>query len=213
MRIKEVEELVGISKKNIRFYEKEELLTPGRESENSYRDYTDEDVERLKQIKLLRKLDMPISQIKQILDCDISLATAAKHHCTTIAERRENLLKAQEVCEEIYSAGAQIYHLDVDEYLNSLENMEREGVVFADIHKNDVVKKYIGPVAVCAVIVLGVIIALLAVVALNKAEPGPAALVWGVYIVLAGIAVGAVMALEKRIQEIRRGEEDDLGKY
>ena len=31
MRIKEVEDLVGITKKNIRFYEKEGLLTPRRE--------------------------------------------------------------------------------------------------------------------------------------------------------------------------------------
>ena len=40
MRIKEVEDLVGITRKNIRFYEKEGLLTPGRELENSYRDIT-----------------------------------------------------------------------------------------------------------------------------------------------------------------------------
>ena len=53
MRIKEVEDLVGITKKNIRFYEKEGLLTPGRELENSYRDYTEEDVSRLRIIKLL----------------------------------------------------------------------------------------------------------------------------------------------------------------
>ena len=213
MRIKEVEELVGISKKNIRFYEKEELLTPGRESENSYRDYTDEDVQRLKQIKLLRKLDMPISQIKSILDSDISLVTAAKFHCTTIAEKRENLLKAQEVCERISSSGTQIQTLDVDAYLNSLESMEQEGAVFVDIHRRDVVKKYIGPVAVCVAIVVCTIVAILSIVGLNKVDPGPAALVWGIYVVLVAVAVGAVVALEKRIQEIRRGEEDDLSKY
>ena len=213
MRIKEVEEIVGISKKNIRFYEKEELLTPSRESENSYRDYTEEDVARLKQIKLLRKLDMPISEIKSILDREISLVTATRHHSKTIEERRENLLKAQEICDKITGSGTHIDHLDVDSYLNGLESLEREGAVFVDIHRKDVVKKYIGPVAVCAAIVCCAIIALLVVVGFNKVEPGPVALVWGIYVVLAGVAVGAVIALEKRIQEIRKGEENDLSKY
>ena len=39
VKINEVEALVGISKKNIRFYEQQELLCPRRNSENSYRDY------------------------------------------------------------------------------------------------------------------------------------------------------------------------------
>ena len=48
MKINEVEERVGITKRNIRYYEKEGLLSPGRNSENGYRDYADEDVEALK---------------------------------------------------------------------------------------------------------------------------------------------------------------------
>ena len=59
MRINEVEALVGITKKNIRFYEAEGLLTPRRNSENGYRDYGDADVAVLRRIKLLRKLGVP----------------------------------------------------------------------------------------------------------------------------------------------------------
>ena len=58
MKINEVEQLVGITRRNIRFYEKEGLLAPGRDSSNGYRSYTDEDVETLNRIKLLRKLDL-----------------------------------------------------------------------------------------------------------------------------------------------------------
>ena len=39
MKINEVEALVGITKKNIRFYEEKGLLCPVRNSENGYRDY------------------------------------------------------------------------------------------------------------------------------------------------------------------------------
>ncbi|MBP3486174.1 MAG: MerR family transcriptional regulator, partial [Oscillospiraceae bacterium] len=59
MKIREVERLVGVSRVNIRFYEREGLLAPARNSANGYRDYSEADVERLKQIKLLRKLDVP----------------------------------------------------------------------------------------------------------------------------------------------------------
>ena len=53
MKIKQVEELVGISSKNIRFYEEQGLLTPSR-AENGYREYHEAEINRLKQIKFLR---------------------------------------------------------------------------------------------------------------------------------------------------------------
>ena len=60
MKINEVEQAIGITKKNIRFYEQEGLLTPSRNLSNGYRDYSEEDLETLRQIKLLRKLDIPL---------------------------------------------------------------------------------------------------------------------------------------------------------
>ena len=63
MKIQQVEELVGISKKNIRFYEEQGLLSPGR-AENGYREYGQGDVLRLQQIKLLRKLAVSIEDIR-----------------------------------------------------------------------------------------------------------------------------------------------------
>ena len=44
MKINKVEELVGITKKNIRFYEEKGLITPARNEENRYREYSEEDV-------------------------------------------------------------------------------------------------------------------------------------------------------------------------
>ena len=66
MKINEVEALVGITKKNIRFYEAEGLLTPRRNSDNGYRDYGKAEVETLRQIKLLRKLGVPLEEIRQM---------------------------------------------------------------------------------------------------------------------------------------------------
>ena len=64
MKIYQVEELVGITKKNIRFYEEQGLLNPKRNPENDYREYSLEDVRVLEKIKLLRKLSIPIEEIR-----------------------------------------------------------------------------------------------------------------------------------------------------
>lgn len=213
MRIKEVEELVGITRKNIRFYEKEGLLSPGRESENSYRDYSEADVMRLKQIKFLRKLDMPISEIKSVLEGQTSLTTAVKRHSISIAEQRDNLLRSYEMCEQIGAEGRQLGELDTDEYLLRLENMEKEGAVFSNIVKNDVMKKYFGPVAAAIVIVAFAISLLGFFLWENKFQPAPGYVVAYFCILIAVLALGTIIALVSRIREIRKGEEDDLSNY
>ena len=76
MKINEVEALVGITKKNIRFYEEQGLLSPRRNSENGYRDYGQEEVDTLRQIKLLRKImkliqnPEALNQIREAKDVD-----------------------------------------------------------------------------------------------------------------------------------------------
>ena len=66
MRINEVERLVGVSKKSIRYYEEEGLLTPARENGNGYRSYSDADVRALRTIRLLRRLGIPPEIIRQV---------------------------------------------------------------------------------------------------------------------------------------------------
>ena len=66
MRINEVERRVGVSKKNIRFYEEEGLLKPGRNAENGYREYSEADVEQLLKIRLLRQLSVPLEEIRRL---------------------------------------------------------------------------------------------------------------------------------------------------
>ena len=58
MKIGEAAKKAGISPGNIRFYEKKGLLKPSREESSSYRNYTEEDVDRLKRILILRKTDL-----------------------------------------------------------------------------------------------------------------------------------------------------------
>ena len=67
MNIKQASEQSGVSAPNIRFYEKEGLLTPARRQGNDYRDYTAGNVRTLKLIRMLRMLDVPLPTIKAVL--------------------------------------------------------------------------------------------------------------------------------------------------
>ena len=54
MTIKEVEKRTGLTAKTIRYYEKEGLLQVKRDKNNSYRNYSEDDVLLLKKIKLFQ---------------------------------------------------------------------------------------------------------------------------------------------------------------
>lgn len=71
MQIKEVEMLTGMTRANIRFYEKQGLLNETIRNEYNYRKYTQDDVCQLQRIKLLRQLEVPMEDIKEAKD-DIS---------------------------------------------------------------------------------------------------------------------------------------------
>ena len=213
MRIKDVEAIVGITKKNIRFYEKEGLLSPGRNMENSYRDYSEADIEILKQIKFFRKLNMPVSEIKALLEGKISLQSSLRRHSIVIDEQRKSLLRSEEICEKIVEEGVALSDFDTDAYLLHLENMEKEGAVFRNIVKNDVMKKFFGPVFACALIVALSAAALVLLLLFNKTDPAPEYMLICFCAVLAAVALGTLVALLFRIREIRKGEEDDLGNY
>ena len=59
MTIKEVEEQTGLSRSNVRFYEKEKLITPARNESNGYSDYSASDIENIKKIAYLRRESTP----------------------------------------------------------------------------------------------------------------------------------------------------------
>ena len=82
MKIKEVEQLTGITKANIRYYESQGLISPNRES-NGYRTYGEIHVRELLKIKLLRILGLPIESIKALSDGKISLDDADQHENVT----------------------------------------------------------------------------------------------------------------------------------
>ena len=85
MRIREACTACGLTKKAIEYYAAQGLVRPAV-SENGYRDFSAEDVGRLEKIALLRRLDLPVARIREVLDGDGAAAL-----CAAAAERRREI--------------------------------------------------------------------------------------------------------------------------
>lgn len=76
MNINQAEKLTGVSKRNIRFYEKEGLFIPERDEVSGYRKYGENEIRKIKFIKMLRMLDMPLEEIRKVLEEQETLGQA-----------------------------------------------------------------------------------------------------------------------------------------
>lgn len=149
MKINEVEALVGITKKNIRFYEEQGLLKPGRNSQNGYREYGEPEVELLRQIKLLRKLGVPLEEIRQMQTGSRTLGDGMRRHLVTLERERKNLDQAVQFCQALKDREVRLDSLDAGGLLREMEQMEQEGATFLDRQQGDTRRiRYVAPVVV-----------------------------------------------------------------
>ena len=122
MNIKQASEQSGVSAPNIRFYEKEGLLTPARRQGNDYRDYTAGDVRTLKLIRMLRMLDVPLPTIKAVLRGEQPLQQALQAQQTVLEQQAAHLAAAMQFCADLARQQPQAETLDVDACLTRMEH-------------------------------------------------------------------------------------------
>lgn len=122
MTIKEIEELSGMTRANIRFYEKEGLLSPVR-GENGYRDYSENDLEVLKRIKLLRTLHISLEEIRALHTGERELLDALEEHLKKLESDKKELEKSQEICKTMQEDQVSYTTLDAQHYLDSMESI------------------------------------------------------------------------------------------
>lgn len=68
MKIKEVCERTGLTRRAVRFYEEKGLISPEIREENEYRDYTEADVRRLRLVARLRGYRFSVEAIRRLLE-------------------------------------------------------------------------------------------------------------------------------------------------
>ena len=93
MRINEVVKLTGVSARTLQYYDEIGLLIP-QKLDNGYRDYTEENLEKLQKILFYRFLKFKLNDIKELLEDDFD-------NLKILEQQRELVLKEKEKFEVI----------------------------------------------------------------------------------------------------------------
>lgn len=211
MRINKVEELVGISKKNIRFYEEKGLLNPVRNAENGYREYSDEDVVVLQKIKLLRQLAIPIEEILKLQQGYFTLEDCMRRHIIVLDREEENVKQKKSICKQLESNGEHFVNMDTHKYLLLMKEMEEKGVRFMNVEHVD--KRRKAPVIAAVVMILLMCISIGILIWAAKVDPIPLPFLLFIIAMPIAVIVGVLVALKERMKQIEGGEEDAASKY
>lgn len=134
MKIGEVANETGLSISNIRFYEKKGLLAPARKEESGYRDYTAEDVSRLKTILLYRKMGLSIETIYLVFQGSITLAIALERQTEELQKQKEEIAASLELCKKVLN-DTNSERINVDTYLEFVATEEEKGNHFVEIQE------------------------------------------------------------------------------
>ena len=123
MTIQEVEERTGLTRSNIRYYEKEGLFSPKRDKENGYRNYSEGDVETIRRIAFLRTLGISVEEIRKIITGKLSLCQTVERQSRKLQDDLKAVQDAALACERLLKdAPASFSELDVEQYTADAKN-------------------------------------------------------------------------------------------
>ncbi len=214
MFIREVEAKVGLSKKNIRYYEEVGLIKPGRNDENGYRIYGEEDVERLKVIKFLRELNVPIREIKLLCENKLSLQECMEDRVNKIKREEDNYKKIKSMCMEIAKTNDSFDAINIKKYFEEMNILNKEGFTMRDV-KTSNRKKISGAIFSSLIFSIFFILmgGMITYFQITEADKMP----WVMYGIMMFIFLIPILGigynLVVRIKEIKGGEEDEASKY
>lgn len=153
LTIGQVAEKVGIPTKTIRYYEDIKLLQPAKRMENKYREYSEEDIARLRLIKQARALGLPLNEVKQLVEecldasCEHlkgSFLTHLPRYIASIRQRIGELTELQTQLEDLQGNLAslnltnpkeKVSKKDCCEVLEQMEKITQRGGVNNDRYK------------------------------------------------------------------------------
>ncbi len=124
MTIKEVEQITGLTRSNIRFYEKEKLISPERNASNGYREYSEEDIKTIKKVAYLRTLGISVEDIRRISSKEADLYDVVKAQRQSLDKQLSELENAKIMCERMLSSNKKIdfENLDIEEFVTDVKD-------------------------------------------------------------------------------------------
>ena len=135
MKINEVEECLNITRANVRFYEREGLITPKREN-NRYRNYSKEDIEILQKIIIFRKIGLSIDTIREILYGNTALCDVLEENRAQLQRQIDELSGAVKICQIMEREQADATDFDTKHYWTLIQKEENLGHPFFDCVKD-----------------------------------------------------------------------------
>lgn len=214
MLINEVVNIVGLSRKSIRYYESEGLLNPKRNKNNDYRIYTEEDIKKLKIIKFLRELDVSIKELKLLNKNQITLQDCMADRISKIKEQEKNYNKVKNMCIEISKSKDTFNNINIDKYFKEINKLNREGFTMRNINTNNT-KKILGAIISSTIfeLFLALSIGIMTYFQITETNKIPWPIYIGILLMFVLPFIGIIINLIKRINEIKKGEEDEASKY
>lgn len=101
MKISEVMKATGLTKKAIYYYEEEGLVSPQKDRDNNYRSYSEDDINKLIQISVLRKLDIPLSVIYEVLKNKLEIKEVMKRQLEVIENKINYLYRNKDIIQNL----------------------------------------------------------------------------------------------------------------
>ncbi len=135
MKISEAAKLTGLNVSSIRFYERKGLLLPQRENGSKYRDYTEADVQRMKQILLYRKMGLAVETIELILKGKSDLREVLTEQKRFLENQITDLKGAAELCGLVMQESVIPENEKLEEYLTYVYQEEKKGRKFAEVQE------------------------------------------------------------------------------
>jgi len=102
LQIGEVAERTGLTQRTLRFYEEKGLLKPPTRMEGGFRLYSEDDIQRVEQIKHLQQLlGFTLADIKEMVDAQETITEIRAQYRAEAApaQKRAQLIRAREVTE------------------------------------------------------------------------------------------------------------------
>ncbi|MBF6601194.1 MAG: MerR family transcriptional regulator [Dehalococcoidia bacterium] len=119
LQIGEVAERTGVTQRTLRFYEEKGLLKPPSRLEGGFRLYSEDDVQRVEQIRRLQALlGFTLADIKEMVEAEeVKTQLRAEYRKDAeISERRAKIMRAIEVTERQVAV--------IEQKLSSLQEMK-----------------------------------------------------------------------------------------
>ena len=130
MTIKEAEQQTGLTRSNIRYYEKEKLIEPLKSDSNGYKDYSREDVERIKKIAYLRTLGISVEEIRSVISQEVSLYEVVERQSVKLQEQITSFEKSKMMCDKMLQKKTLNFeNLSIEEYIINVNDYWKDNKV------------------------------------------------------------------------------------